>query len=1024
MKGIAQIHSGTRFGTAWLVAPGHVMTAAHCIDGGVGTFVQIHFRKQAGGSYAPIPAVVRGKNDEFDAALLELQGAVPAGLELYELCSCGPLTGQSWHGRGFPASHAGLVNGLKLTGQLIDGEEQLAFANHVTAIQMTCLQAGEMPRLRLEGRALTMDLTQPHILAGVSGGPVCANDQDGRVVGLIRWAGTPNPQTVFASRVEDIAQAFHQLLPLTVHPWTSDTEFFLQKPAAATDDILTNLDDFSVSTLWEGHGAKSLECDLTVRDAGPALATVVLRLLAHASAGVVLKGSNQASWKTKIGKLLQLAEVDLARQSANANLGVLTQKEAALQVRASESEGRLAVERARNETYQRTISKQRAANEGLKRVIEARAALTAARKAEEQAVALTPQIDELGRQIEASRSSLSILATDLTSRDLEIAEKQARLSQERDAVDQLAHAVAVIVSRLKSDDTVCPVCSQQHPPGVLPVEGHKSVARWNQGAARLVEEFSRLVAERDIRAKERARQQEELKLLEARLTGLQNSQKVLRPSFSQLMGHYGLQAENFATALGALDAQQESLTALLQQIQTELATFTAPAEFEAELVRVESEARRAREERDSVSKEVSMLRALLETHTARLSSSAALINGAGGVDNLVTARGSVLRSLADKEAQVTALKAKFAVHEEKANEAKAKLAAARVAATEARLAEENRAKEERAMHQVWDESKLGIEATIEGFHDWRGGIQAELQSLERAFATVVRAVEGLNNWLKHEELRTAEQLIRETVTHAGCSDEDEYAKRLDREVSAADQKLKVTLAARNRAEEIAGHLKQTSDSFSKSALEPLSERITEYMRLISPFDFTYEISPHLTDTRAKAVDRLGILNMQTGRMESRDPDLWLSEGQQAVLGLSVLLGASTAYRWSRWRALLLDDPLQNADLVHATAFADVVRGLVRDEGYQIMISTHDYDEADFLERKCKAWNIPVQKITLLSLGPAGVRHRVDAPAYVAEVADTLTRFLETPDPLVDWLIEDSPQKLIEEESEGGLTTQS
>lgn len=39
------------------------------------------------------------------------------------------------------------------------------------------------------------------------------------------------------------------------------------------------------------------------------------------------------------------------------------------------------------------------------------------------------------------------------------------------------------------------------------------------------------------------------------------------------------------------------------------------------------------------------------------------------------------------------------------------------------------------------------------------------------------------------------------------------------------------------------------------------------------------------------------------------PQVVLSEGQLAANGFSILCAASTAYPWSRWRALLLDDPL-------------------------------------------------------------------------------------------------------------------
>lgn len=701
-------------------------------------------------------------------------------------------------------------------------------------------------------------------------------------------------------------------------------------------------------------------------------------------------------------QLLQLAEAELARQVATTSLGAMTQKEGALQAKMVECDARLAYARTRVETYQRNLAKQRSAADGVKRMAEARAAMTAAKKAEEQAAALTPQIADLTKQVHIERAELSHVNAEMATRDQEIAEKKGKLDQEREALGQLAHAVAMIVSQLKTYDTVCPVCAQVHPPGALQTEGHKSVARWNQGAARLVEEFSRLAAARDVRAKERAAQEEALKALEARLNTLMAAQNAARPVFAQVAQQYGLHAQDFAEAFIAIDAQQESLNALHQQIQVELAAFAAPALFDAELVKLESEARRAKEEREAVAREISTLRATLETHTARLSNSAALINGAGGIENLPTARAGLLRNLAELEIQLSGLKVRVASQEENVNELKTRLAEARVVAADAKQAEDNQSKQEKALVQAWRDAGLGIQPTIEGFHDWRRGNQAELQSMERALATVLRAVEGLNNWLKHEELRTTEQLVRDTVTHAGSTNEDDYAKLLDRLVVKSRRQLQAAMKARNRAEEIAGYLKETSDTFSKSALEPLSDRITDYLRLISPFDYTYEIAPHLTDTRAKAVDRLGVPNPQSGKVEPKDPDLWLSEGQQSVLGLSVLLGASTSYRWSRWRALLLDDPLQNADLVHATAFADVVRGLVRDENYQIMISTHDFEEADFLERKCKAWNITVQKITLLSLGPTGVRFRADAPNYASAGDDELTRLHNTPDPLPDW----------------------
>src|SRR5690606_37339798 len=85
-----------------------------------------------------------------------------------------------------------------------------------------------------------------------------------------------------------------------------------------------------------------------------------------------------------------------------------------------------------------------------------------------------------------------------------------------------------------------------------------------------------------------------------------------------------------------------------------------------------------------------------------------------------------------------------------------------------------------------------------------------------------------------------------------------------------------------------------------------------------------------------------------------NPNLFFSEGQLSALSVSGLLAASTTFRWSRWPALLMDDPLQHNDVIHASAFIDLLGRLVREAGYQVLLSTHDAAEADYIGRKCQA----------------------------------------------------------------------
>lgn len=76
-----------------------------------------------------------------------------------------------------------------------------------------------------------------------------------------------------------------------------------------------------------------------------------------------------------------------------------------------------------------------------------------------------------------------------------------------------------------------------------------------------------------------------------------------------------------------------------------------------------------------------------------------------------------------------------------------------------------------------------------------------------------------------------------------------------------------------------------------------------------------------------------------------------SEAQIADLQLTLMLAMSTKYQWTPWKALLLDDPTQHHDLVHASSVFDVLRDYIIDLDYQVMMSTHDTTQAKFFQRK-------------------------------------------------------------------------
>ena len=89
-----------------------------------------------------------------------------------------------------------------------------------------------------------------------------------------------------------------------------------------------------------------------------------------------------------------------------------------------------------------------------------------------------------------------------------------------------------------------------------------------------------------------------------------------------------------------------------------------------------------------------------------------------------------------------------------------------------------------------------------------------------------------------------------------------------------------------------------------------------------------------------------------------------SEAQITDLQLTFLLALAQNYTWMPWRALLLDDPTQHHDLVHASAVFDLLRDYVAEKNFQVLLTTHDQVQAKFFMRKLENDGIPARICTL------------------------------------------------------------
>lgn len=149
------------------------------------------------------------------------------------------------------------------------------------------------------------------------------------------------------------------------------------------------------------------------------------------------------------------------------------------------------------------------------------------------------------------------------------------------------------------------------------------------------------------------------------------------------------------------------------------------------------------------------------------------------------------------------------------------------------------------------------------------------------------------------------------------------------------------------------------ERFIQEVIDPLARRFRA-------FDDTWSVS----------YGREAVISAnETGialKVDNQEASRVLSEGQLGVKNLSLLLAASTTYRWSRWPALLLDEPTRDNDLLPKNDFLNVLRCLVKEKDYQVIMTTHDFEEAAFIRNKCRNAKIGVQVFHLRDNGPKGV----------------------------------------------------
>jgi chromosome segregation protein len=174
------------------------------------------------------------------------------------------------------------------------------------------------------------------------------------------------------------------------------------------------------------------------------------------------------------------------------------------------------------------------------------------------------------------------------------------------------------------------------------------------------------------------------------------------------------------------------------------------------------------------------------------------------------------------------------------------------------------------------------------------------------------------------------------------------AKAIDNEQTARARISRVELRV-GRARLAESRAKAIHDAARRAAAETLDRRLDRVLPLMAELYKRMRPHPIWQDIEYSIRgDVRRFLKLQVGNQIN--PQFVFSSGQRRATGLAFLLSLNLSIAWSRWKSILLDDPVQHVDDYRTVNLAEVLSHLCAG-GRQIICAVEDSALADLMCRR-------------------------------------------------------------------------
>lgn len=563
----------------------------------------------------------------------------------------------------------------------------------------------------------------------------------------------------------------------------------------------------------------------------------------------------------------------------------------------------------------------------------------------------TPQKENLQKSIEDFK-------IDLLETDKWLDESQVKLNSLKNASDAILSAVGIIATNLPNDQSSCPVCNAGYEPDELKIQIALALEKIDPVLSKQIETNNKLQQDVDQKKQQIQNEKARLSKISESLTEkderLKKEQEIINekciPRFSN--------SKNFIDANEWLIQEKEINEISLLNILNDKKEF-GEEPFSEELSKLITSRDQTRNELQSNEANISELMASLENIKSEIEKIDLSLSKVR-IDQLDTEIAATTKEIETVTLKIT----KKSRIREQIEQIKKE--------TEDQIRDLNMSisKLNGQQNQIlaeWNNSSLLNPPSNENFNKGKDKLLKQANSIKNGIYELNKLGDELGRWTAAEKFAKLDKEIKEI-----CKNQDEqvYLKGIKERLLLFDEELSFMMERKTALEKlyrkIGDEVNGVHDKIK--AINPLWISLLKKI-VVNPRFVDTQLESYSYRNKPQAEVKINLHDAQVSVMDVA------SEAQATDLQLTFMLSMASTYKWTPWKSLLLDDPTQHHDLVHASGVFDLLRDYMVDQNFQILMGTHDSVQGKFFQRKLQNENIDVKLWRLIG-NDDGVRAEI------------------------------------------------